>query len=197
MSNMAYKRRELLILRGRRQTRDTGNIGHNTGRRQTRDTRNIGHNTGRRQTRDTGNIGHNTGRRQTRDTGNIGHNFGGISIAHLCSFPYCVCLFGFFVFVLCYVQCYQYLWFVFVPCYVQCYQCLWFVFVLCYVQCYQCLWFVWFGAVKSDSTHHFFGKCLYQVRVIAVFPVFRLLTDLVCFWLMSFDFPFGRLFGVR
>ena len=40
--------------------------------------------------------------------------------------------------------------------------------------------------------------CLYQVRVIVVFTVLRLLTDFVCLYiLMSFDFPFVRLFGVR
>jgi len=38
--------------------------------------------------------------------------------------------------------------------------------------------------------------CLYQVRVITVFTVFRLLTFFV-YILMSFDFPFVRLFGVR
>ena len=37
--------------------------------------------------------------------------------------------------------------------------------------------------------------CLYQVRVITVFTVFRLLIDFVCFH--TFDFPFVRLFGVR
>ena len=46
-----------------------------------------------------------------------------------------------------------------------------------------------FDALKSDSTH--------QVRVITVFTVFRLLTDLSVYILMSFDSPFERLFGVR
>jgi hypothetical protein len=40
----------------------------------------------------------------------------------------------------------------------------------------------------------FSEKCLYQVRVITVFTVFRLLTDFVCVYTMSFDFPFVRLF---
>ena len=48
-----------------------------------------------------------------------------------------------------------------------------------------------FSALKSDSTH------LYQVRVITVFTVFRLLIDLSVYIIMSFDFPFVRLFGVR
>ena len=43
-----------------------------------------------------------------------------------------------------------------------------------------------FGALKSDSTHHFFEKCLYQVRVNTVFTVFRLLTDFVCLYTYEF-----------
>ena len=36
----------------------------------------------------------------------------------------------------------------------------------------------------------FLQKCLYRVRVITVFTVFRLLTDFVCLYTnMSFDFP--------
>jgi hypothetical protein len=50
-------------------------------------------------------------------------------------------------------------------------------------------------AMSGIPTHNI--KCLYQVRVVAVFPVFRLLTDLSVYIIMSFDFPFGRLFGVR
>jgi hypothetical protein len=43
-----------------------------------------------------------------------------------------------------------------------------------------------FGAVKSDSTYHFFGNACIKVRAIAVFPVFRLLTDFVC--LLTYEF---------
>jgi len=38
---------------------------------------------------------------------------------------------------------------------------------------------------------------MYQVRVITVFTVFRLLTHFSVYILISFDFPFVRLFGVR
>ena len=43
-----------------------------------------------------------------------------------------------------------------------------------------------FGTLKSDSTHHFFRKCLYQARVITVFTVFWLLTDFV--YLYNYEF---------
>jgi hypothetical protein len=39
-----------------------------------------------------------------------------------------------------------------------------------------------FGALKSDSTHHFFRNA----RVITVFTVFRLLTDFVCLYNYEF-----------
>ena len=53
-----------------------------------------------------------------------------------------------------------------------------------------------FGALKFNPP--FLLECLYQVRVITVFPVFRLLTDFFSVYIiMSFDFPFVRLFGVR
>jgi uncharacterized membrane protein YqhA len=41
-------------------------------------------------------------------------------------------------------------------------------------------------ALKSDSTHHFFGNACSKVRVITVFPVFRLLTDFVCLYTYEF-----------
>jgi hypothetical protein len=44
-----------------------------------------------------------------------------------------------------------------------------------------------FGALQSDSTHHFFRNAYrYQVRVITVFTVFRLLTDFVCLYTYEF-----------
>jgi hypothetical protein len=43
----------------------------------------------------------------------------------------------------------------------------------------------------------FLRKCLYQIRAIAVFPVFRLLTDFVCLLTYEFCFPFGRLLSVQ
>ena len=52
-----------------------------------------------------------------------------------------------------------------------------------------------FGAVKSDSTHNFFGNACTKSVPLQFSPVFRLLNDFVC-WLMNFAFPIGRLFGV-
>ena len=44
-----------------------------------------------------------------------------------------------------------------------------------------------FGALKSDSTHHFFrNACTKSGRVITVFTVFRLLTDFVCLYNYEF-----------
>jgi hypothetical protein len=43
-------------------------------------------------------------------------------------------------------------------------------------------------AIKNPSTTYppFLYKCLYQVRVITVFTVFRLLTDFVCSYTYEF-----------
>ena len=46
-----------------------------------------------------------------------------------------------------------------------------------------------FGAVKSDSTHHFFGNACTKSGSLRFFPSFSV-VDRFC--LMSFDFPFGR-----
>jgi hypothetical protein len=44
----------------------------------------------------------------------------------------------------------------------------------------------------------FLQKCLYQVRVITVFTVFRLLTDFVCLytWVLTFPFEYWYYVGV-
>jgi hypothetical protein len=44
--------------------------------------------------------------------------------------------------------------------------------------CYECC-YIWYNPP-------FLWKCLYQVRVITVFPVFRLLTDFVCLYTYEF-----------
>ena len=68
------------------------------------------------------------------------------------------------------------------------------------------IWSVWicnrrYGVFKQvifdmKCSNKGYYKCLYQVQVIAVFPVLRLLTNFVC-WFMSFNFPFGRFLGAR
>ena len=42
-------------------------------------------------------------------------------------------------------------------------------------------------------THCILWKCLYQVRTIAVFPVFRLLTDFVCLLIYEFCLSFWKI----
>ena len=44
-----------------------------------------------------------------------------------------------------------------------------------------------------DSEGRLRIKCLYQVRVIAVFPVFRLLTDFVCLLIYEFLFSLWKI----
>ena len=53
-----------------------------------------------------------------------------------------------------------------------------------------------FGALISDQTHHFFRNACTKSGSLR-FSVFRLLTDLSVYIIMSFDFPFVRLLGVR
>ena len=54
-----------------------------------------------------------------------------------------------------------------------------------------------FGAVKSDSTHHFFGNACTKLGPLrfSQFSGYWLIFSVFC--LMSFAFPFGRLLGVR
>jgi hypothetical protein len=52
-----------------------------------------------------------------------------------------------------------------------------------------------FGALKSDSTHHFFrNACTKSLRFSQFSGCWLILSVYI---LMSFDFPFVRLFGVR
>ena len=50
----------------------------------------------------------------------------------------------------------------------------------------KCVVFLCFFFCKIRYVPSFLWKCLYQVRVIAVFPVFRLLTDFAC--LLTYEF---------
>ena len=60
-----------------------------------------------------------------------------------------------------------------------------YLFQYCYKYCYSDIWNLW-AVMQSDSTQHFLKKCLYQVRVITVFTVIRLLTDFVCIYTYEF-----------
>ena len=53
-----------------------------------------------------------------------------------------------------------------------------------------------FGAVKSDSTHHFFGNACTKSGSLRFFQFSGCWLILSVYILMSFDIPFGRLFGV-
>ena len=62
---------------------------------------------------------------------------------------------------------------------------------------HMCYIFLRFGAVKSDSTHHFFGNACTKSGPLR-FPQFSgCWLILSVWWFMSFAFPFGRLLGVR
>jgi hypothetical protein len=54
----------------------------------------------------------------------------------------------------------------------------------------------WFGALKSDSTHHFFRNACTKSGSLR-FSQFSSWLILSVYILMSFEFPFVRLFGVR
>jgi hypothetical protein len=54
-----------------------------------------------------------------------------------------------------------------------------------------------FGAVKSDSTHHFFGNACSKSGSLRFSQFSGCWLILSVYILMSFVFPFGRLFGVR
>ena len=66
------------------------------------------------------------------------------------------------------------------------------LFKYCYTYCYsdsRKLWAVMKGgglAFKIWFNPPFLLKCLYQIRVITVFTVFRLLTDFVCLYTYEF-----------
>ena len=53
-----------------------------------------------------------------------------------------------------------------------------------------------FGALKSDSTHHFFRNACTKLGSLR-FSQFSGWLILSVYIIMSFDFPFVRLFGVR
>jgi hypothetical protein len=53
-----------------------------------------------------------------------------------------------------------------------------------------------FDTLKSDSTHHFFRNACTKSGSL-LFSQFSCWLILSVYILMSFDFPFGRLFGVR
>ena len=54
-----------------------------------------------------------------------------------------------------------------------------------------------FGTLKSDSTHHFFRNACTKSGSLLFSQFSGCLLILSVYILMSFDFPFGRLFGVR
>jgi hypothetical protein len=54
-----------------------------------------------------------------------------------------------------------------------------------------------FGALKSDSTHHFFWNACTKSGSLRFSQFSGCWLILSVYILMSFDFPFGRLFGVR
>jgi hypothetical protein len=54
-----------------------------------------------------------------------------------------------------------------------------------------------FGALKSDSTHHFFRNTCTKSGSFRFSQFSGCWLILSVYLLMSFDFPFGRLFGVR
>jgi hypothetical protein len=54
-----------------------------------------------------------------------------------------------------------------------------------------------FGAVISDSTHHFFGNAWSKSGSLRFSQFSGCWLILSVYILMSFVFPFGRLFGVR
>jgi hypothetical protein len=54
-----------------------------------------------------------------------------------------------------------------------------------------------FGAVKSDSTHHFFGNAWTKLGPLRFSQFSGCWLILSVYWLMSFAFSFGRLLGVR
>ena len=54
-----------------------------------------------------------------------------------------------------------------------------------------------FGAVKSNSTHHFFGNACTKSGSLRFSQSSGCWLILSVYILMSFDFPFGRLFGAR
>jgi hypothetical protein len=53
------------------------------------------------------------------------------------------------------------------------------------------------SALKSDSTHHFFRNACTKSRSLRFSQFSGCWLILSVYILMSFDFPFGRLFGVR
>jgi hypothetical protein len=54
-----------------------------------------------------------------------------------------------------------------------------------------------FGALKSDSTHHFFRNACTKSGSLRFSQFSGCWLILSVYILMSFDFPFGRLFGVQ
>ena len=54
-----------------------------------------------------------------------------------------------------------------------------------------------FGALKSDSTHHFFRNACTKSGSLRFSQFYGCWLILSVYIIMSFDFPFVRLFGVR
>jgi len=54
-----------------------------------------------------------------------------------------------------------------------------------------------FGALKADSTHHFFRNACTTSGSLRFSQMSGCWLILAVYILMSFEFPFGRLFGVR
>jgi hypothetical protein len=78
------------------------------------------------------------------------------------------------------------------------------VFKYCYKYCYSDSRKLWavnargrFGALKSDSTHHFFRNACTKSGSLRFSQFSGCWLILSVYILMSFDFPFVRLFGVR
>jgi hypothetical protein len=76
--------------------------------------------------------------------------------------------------------------------------CVFLVVMLCRIA--MVLWFDLsgrFGALTSDSTHHFFRNACTKSRSLRFSQFSGCWLILSVYIIMSFDFPFVRLFGVR
>jgi len=54
-----------------------------------------------------------------------------------------------------------------------------------------------FGALKSDSTHHFYRNAYTKSESLRFSQFYGCWRILFVYMIISFDFPFVRLFGVR
>ena len=72
---------------------------------------------------------------------------------------------------------------------------------IAYSKLYFIIWericYMWFGALKSDSTHHFFRNACTKSGSLRFSQFSGCWLILSVYIIMSFDFPSVRLFGVR